>query len=434
MKRALISSLPSCIGAEVKIQGFVQTIRDQKRMQFLHLRDRSGIVQLLHTKGKEGDALAETISTITPESAVTVIGIVLQNPQSKTDGIEVQIESVIIEGGAAVPLPITRESTQELQLDYRWLSLRTTEQLLIFRVQTALEEGMRDYWRREGFMEIHSPKLMGAPSETGAELFKLEYFGRTATLAQSPQFYKQMAMAAGFERVFEIGPVFRANNSNTRRHDTEFTSVDMEIGWIDSHHDVMEVEEVWLRDVLQVVAIQYGEQIERVFNVKVVVPELPFPRITFEEAHQMLAVVGHPLPPEDDFDPEGERLLGELVQKRFGHEFVFVIDWPIGVRPFYHMRHADRPNVTKSFDLLWKGLEITSGAQREHRPEILEQQIKEKGYDLEPLRDYVNFFRYGCPPHGGMGVGLTRLLMILLNQESVRDVTYLYRGPRRLTP
>ena len=434
MQRTLIHSLPSCVGARVKIQGFVQTVRNQKRMQFIHLRDRSGIVQLLHAKGPELDMLAETISTVTPESAVTVVGIVLHNPQSKTESIEVQVESVVIEGRAAVPLPITKESTQELQLDYRWLSLRTTEQLLIFRIQTALEEGMRDYWRRERFMEIHSPKLMGAPSESGAELFKLEYFGRTATLAQSPQFYKQMAMAAGFDRVFEIGPVFRANNSNTRRHDTEFTSVDMEISWVDSHHEVMDIEQAWLRDALQAVATQYSEEIERVFKVKIVVPELPFPRITFEEAHRMLTEAGHPLPPDDDFDPEGERLLGDLVQKQFGHEFVFVTDWPINVRPFYHMRHANRPKATKSFDLLWKGLEITSGAQREHRPEILEQQIKEKGHDIEPLRDYVNFFRYGCPPHGGMGVGLTRLLMILLNQDSVRDVTFLYRGPRRLTP
>ena len=236
---------------------------------------------------------------------------------------------------------------------------------------------MREYWRKEGFIEMHTPKLMGSASESGAELFKVEYFERQAYLAQSPQFYKQMAMAAGFEKVCEIGPVFRANPSFTSRHDTEFTSVDMEIAWIDSHEDVMALEEAWLAHVLAAVKEQHGEQIQETFGTEVVVPTLPFPRISLEEAKEMLRAHGHQAPgPEHDLDPPSERALSQIIAEEHGHEFAFVTDYPTTVRPFYHMRHEDNPALTKSFDLLWRGIEITTGAQREHRYERLLAQAR----------------------------------------------------------
>jgi aspartyl-tRNA synthetase len=276
---------------------------------------------------------------------------------------------------------------------------------------------------------------MGSASESGAELFKVEYFEGEAFLAQSPQFYKQMAMAAGFGKVFEVGPVFRANPSFTSRHDTEFTSVDVEISWIDSHEDVMAFEERWLAHVLATVKDVHGEQIEATFDTEVVVPELPFPRVRLEQAKEMLRVQGHEPPGEGhDLDPPSERALSAIVKEQYGHEFAFVTDYPTTVRPFYHMRHPDQPTLTKSFDLLWRGIELTTGAQREHRYEQLLAQAHDKGVDTDSIQYYLDFFRFGAPPHGGFGFGLTRLLMQLLGQDSVREVTFLYRGPHRLEP
>jgi nondiscriminating aspartyl-tRNA synthetase len=434
MERTLVKNLPSLTGSEVKVQGFVATIRDQKRMAFLLIRDHTGTVQAVHDK-KEGDqAITAKLASLTEESAVTITGTVIPSPQVKLGQLEVQLKTLDIVGAAASPLPIAADSVLDKQLDWRFLSLRRPENLLVFKVQTTLEHAMREFWAEHGFLEIHSPKLMGAASESGAELFQLEYFGQTASLAQSPQFYKQMAMAAGFDRIFEIGPVFRANPSFTSRHDTEFTSVDMEFSWIDSHEDVMVMEETWLTHVIRRVAEAHGEEIERTFGLKLTVPTLPFPRISLKSAGTILSKRGHQIPPGTDLDPEGERQLAAYVKEKHGHEFVFVTDYPIEVRPFYHMRHEKNRKLTKSFDLLWRGLEVTTGAQREHRPDVLERQAVEKGHDLTPLKDYIAFFRYGCPPHGGMGVGLTRLLMIMLGRSNVREVTYLYRGPNRLTP
>jgi aspartyl-tRNA synthetase len=245
-----------------------------------------------------------------------------------------------------------------------------------------------------------------------------------------------MAMAAGFGKVFEVGPVFRANPSFTSRHDTEFTSVDVEISWVDSHEDVMAFEEAWLAHVFEVVAAEHGAAIRETFGVEVVVPSLPFPRVSLAEAKELLRAHGHEhVPgPDDDLDPPSERALSAIVAREHGHEFAFLTDYPTAVRPFYHMRHPDRPGLTRSFDLLWRGIEITTGAQREHRHDVLLAQAHEKRVETEPIQYYLDFFRYGAPPHGGFGFGLTRLLMQMLGQDNVREVTFLYRGPNRLEP
>ncbi len=422
------------LGQRALVNGFVETVRDQKRMQFVIVRDITGAVQAIHDKRTGDAATSAAISALTPGSAVGICGTLTANQQVKLGGLELQIEQLTIHGAAASPLPIDRESALEHQMDWRCVSLRAPENLLIFKVQTTMERAMREYWADHGFMEIHSPKLMGTASESGGELFHLPYFGQTAYLAQSPQFYKQAAMAGGFDRVFEIGPVFRANPSFTSRHDTEFTSVDMEISWIKSHEDVMTIEEAWLAYVLRRVAEVHGDEIRQLFGIEVAVPTLPFPRITLAEARAVLAAEGHEIPHKEDLDPEGERRIARHIAQTTGHEFVFVTDYPVEVRAFYHMRYPENPGITMSFDLLWKGLEVTTGAQREHRPEQLAAQAIAKGFSLEPLSDYLSFFKYGCPPHGGMGVGLTRLIMTLLGRSNVREVTYLYRGPNRLRP
>ena len=439
MNRTTIADLKNHIGEQVKIQGWLQTLRDQKSMQFLVVRDFTGLAQVALWK-KGNPELAALSSTMGTESALTLTGKVVENEVVRLGGLEVQLESVTVESNAETPLPfeITAETLPELdyRLDWRYLDLRRERNRLIFQVQTTMENAMRAYWLENGFMEMHSPKIMGAPSESGAELFSLKYFETTAYLSQSPQFYKQMAMAAGFERIFEIGPVFRADPSFTSRHMTEFTGVDFEMSWIESHEDVMTFAENWLAYVYAEVKARHGDAIKEVFGVELEVPQVPFPRLTMSEAYQILKDQGYKLPPErkGDLDPGAERALGAYVKERFGNDFVFVKDWPIAVRPFYHMRFEDRPELTKSFDLLGRGLEITTGAQREHRFEVLKNQALEKGLTLPPIQNYLNFFRYGCPPHGGLGLGLSRLLMVMLDLPNIREAVYLFRGPNRLEP
>jgi nondiscriminating aspartyl-tRNA synthetase len=436
MVRTLISELPSHVGEQVTIRGWAQVVRDQKRVQFVVVRDESGLAQAVLGKDDPPTELNEQITSLSVESAVTLTGTVVADERVKLGGVELQLDGLSVDSSAEPELPITPETALDKRIDWRYLDLRRPDRRLIFEVQSTVEHAMRDYWRKDGFIEIHTPKLMGSASESGAELFKVEYFDGQAYLAQSPQFYKQMAMAAGFGKVFEIGPVFRANPSFTSRHDTEFTSVDVELSWVESHEDVMAFEERWLAHVLGAVKEAHGEAIEQTFQTEVLVPEVPFPRVTLEEAKQLLREAGHDAVPgpEHDLDPPSERALSAIIKEKHGHEFVFVTEYPTSVRPFYHMRFEDRPTVTKSFDLLWKGIELTTGAQREHRYEQLLEQAAGKGVETGPIQYYLDFFRYGAPPHGGFGFGLTRLLMQLLGQENVREVTFLYRGPNRLTP
>ncbi len=420
--------------ATVTICGFVDTIRRHSKVVFIVLRDETGAVQVVASP-RPDEPYADQLDQLTVGSAVTVQGELVKNQIVKLGGVEIQMSGMVVDSFSEAQWPITDETSLDKRLDWRFLDLRKPENLLIFRAQTAVEEAFRELWAAEGFIEIHSPKLMASASETGSELFRLEYFDGYAYLAQSPQFYKQMAMAAGFGKVFEIGPVFRANPSFTSRHDTEFTSVDVEISWIDSHEDVMRVEEKMLQRALGVVKERYGHLVEEVFGTSITVPELPFPRVTHAQARKIVEDSGYRLPRTDgDLDPEAERRLSSHIADETGHGFVFVTDYPATLRPFYHMRHEEDPELTRSYDLLWNGLEITTGAQREHRYSVLRDQALAHGVKEDEVSYYLDFFRFGCPPHGGFGLGLTRILMILLARTNVREVTYLYRGPNRLLP
>lgn len=428
---------PSLIGTSVRLAGWVHVLRGQSKIVFLVLRDYDGLIQcVLLPEHEEAFSAAKKLSQ---ESVISVEGVVVEAKQAPL-GIEVQVTSltVLSASNAELPIPVVErggnETDQAIRLDYRWLDLRKPEKLLVFKVWTLFEQSLRDFFIKERFLQIHSPKLMSSPSESGAEVFEVKYFDRSAYLAQSPQFYKQMAMAAGFERVFEIGPVFRAEPSFTTRHATEFTGLDFEMSFIDSHQDVMDVWSKAIAYAVKCVADQYGEQIKKEYNVDIVVPSLPFPQVTMIEAKALLSKRNISSEREGDLSPEEERAIGEIAKEQYGHEFIFITEYPTSVRPFYHMRKEGRPNATLSFDLIWKGVEITTGAQREHRYDVLEAQAKEKGMNLESLAHYLNFFRYGCPPHGGAGIGLSRMVMLMLNLESIREASYIYRGVKRLTP
>ncbi|MBT2492084.1 aspartate--tRNA(Asn) ligase [Streptomyces sp. ISL-96] len=432
--RVLVSDLREHVGHTVSISGWVNTLRLQRKMQFVLVRDHTGTVQVTHKR--DDSELEQQLEDLTTESAIRITGRVVDNPVVKLGALEIIPESIEVLNRAESPLPIDEHTGIEQRLDWRFLDVRRrpTAQLL-FAVQTTLEQAMREYAYAQGCTEMHTPKLMGTASESGAEVFKLGYFDRSAYLAQSPQFFKQMAIAAGIDRVFEIGPVFRAEPSFTSRHATEFTGVDVELAWINSVEDVMAFEEQMLTHAIGKVAEAHGDAIREAFGVEVTVPETPFPRITMAEAQEILRAKGwDPDGIKEDLDPEGERGISAHIKEQTGHEWVFITHYPTSIRPFYHMRPTDDSSVTLSFDLLWKGLEVTTGAQREHRYDMLLKQAAEKGMNTEPMQDYLNCFRFGCPPHGGLGMGLGRVLMVMLGLDTIREATFLFRGPNRLTP
>ena len=440
--RTLIKNLAALADGPVSVSGWVETVRDQKKVQFVILRDESGAVQLVNPATREAESpeqqpaleLTESISALSSGTFLTVTGELKHDERVKLGGLEIKISGLDV-AASALDSPIADDSSIDKRLDWRFLDLRRPEQNLIFRVQTTFLHALRTWWVQNDFIEIHTPKLMASASESRAELFEVEYFETTAYLAQSPQFFKQMAQPAGFGKVFEVAPAFRADPSFTSRHATEFISVDAEMSWVESHEDVMRMHEQLLVAGLTAVAEKHGAEIEAAFGVTVTVPSLPFPRIPLAEVHQILEKRGYTVPRADgDLDPEGERRLSEYVREELGHEFVFVTDYATGIRPFYHMRHEGDASLTNSYDLVFNGVEISTGAQREHRVDVLIEQAKEKGLEPEELDFYLDFFRYGVPPHGGFGMGLSRVIMLLLHQSSIREVTYLFRGPNRLTP
>ena len=430
MKRTFVAGLPGRVGDGVRLSGWAHAVLPEGG-PLVVLRDHTGEVRLLPPAVGTNAGLIDAMVGLSRESAIQVMGTVMDG----NDELEVALSELVVAGPAVADVPIHERSPLQERLDWRFVDLRRPRNRLIFEVQTTIERTMRDVWSLHGFLEIHSPKLKPMPNKSGSHLFSLDHFGRRAYLAQSPQFYKQMAMAAGLERVFEIGPVFRAQPSPTSRHDTEFTSIDVEMSWIDSHEDVMAFEETLVHETLSVVQREHGEDVARWFGQEVEVPALPFPRVTLDQARKTVSETGLPVDQmADDLDPEGERRLSEIIVAEHGHEFVFITDYPEPARPFYHMRCEEDSVATRSFDLLWKGLEVTSGAQREHRYDRLVEQARRRGIPVAAIGPYLDFFKCGCPPHGGFGIGLTRMLMSLLGQADVREVTYLFRGPDRLTP
>ncbi len=429
---------------KVKIQGFVDIIRDTKYVVFIILKDITGTIQV--TIEKEGnDELLKKVEGLTADSVITVVGNAVASEYVKLNGVEVIPEDVVVES-LADALPINRKeipatkkkaaverSSIDQRIDYRWIDLRTEENQLMFKVQTVMVNAMRKFLIEKNFIEIHSPKLIGTASESGSDVFEVKYFDRFAYLAQSPQFYKQMAMASGFERIFEVGPVFRAEKSFTSKHTTEFTGFDLEFSYIESFRDVMKMEEELLAYMLREVKEAYGDKIKELFGIDVIVPTTPFPVIKLADLYDELEKeFGYTVPEEEknDLTTEAERLSYDWVMKKYGHEFLFVTDFGPEKRAFYHMR--DENGIPQGYDLIWRGVEITTGAQREHRYDLLAAQAAEKGLKAD-VEFYLEFFKYGCPPHGGFGIGVDRLTMLMLGLH-IKDAMFIFRGPNRLNP
>ncbi len=430
MERTLIKNIVP--ETEIKISGWVERIRESKNMIFLVVKDISGHIQVTIEKATS-EEIANALHGVIVNSVVSVYGVAHLSEYVKMGGIEM-IPTKVEVLSKAEALPITEEASVEQQMNYRWIGLREDKNILLFKIQTLVEKAMRDYLVENRFIEIHSPKITAQSSEGGSEVFKLDYFGQPAYLTQSPQLYKQMAMAAGFERVLEVGPYFRAEQSFTARHATEFMGLDIEMSYINSHHDVMDIQEGMLCYMLKQVKEQYGEQIKEVFGVDIVVPTQRFPRIKFKDAMEILKNECGYNTGKNDFDTESERMICKYVAEKYGSEFVFITDYPFEARAFYTMKNEDDAVYSKSYDLLWKDVEITSGAQREHRPDVLASQIAEKGINPEVMKSYIEFFEYGCPPHGGFGMGLARLTAKMLNLANIKEASFIFRGPNRILP
>jgi len=412
------------------LQGFVQALRVQSKIIFIVVRNMSGLTQVVVMADNPE---FETARNLTLESVIRVTGEMKEAPQAP-GGKEMHPDKILVlsKSEPELPIPVVsqkggEETEAPTRLDYRWIDLRKPEKAKIFKVWTEFEKGWRKYWDEKGFIQLYPPSFMSTPSETGAEVFEVNYFDSKAYLAQSPQFYKQMGIASGFEKVFMVGPVFRAELSYTTRHLTEFTGWDFEIAYIESHHDVMDEEE-------GMIVAGFTQLKEKFPELNIEVPQRPFPRIKIEDVKKILKEKGVGSGEEHDLSAEEEKAISEYVREKHDHDFVFVTDYHKSKSAFYHMRLEEGSDRARRADLIYRGIEVTTLAQREHRPEVLIKQAEEKGMNLEPLKDYINFFRFGCPPHGGGGVGPARFIMKILDLPNVREATYLPRDVKRLNP
>lgn len=427
--RILLNNLKE--NEECKIAGYIEKLRDTKYMIFIVLRDVSGFIQVSIDKNNCPE-LCNKVKDLQTGSIIEVTGKMQYSEYVKNGGREFIPTEINILSSAEVS-PLGEDASIDTRINYRWVDLRNEKGTLMMQVQSAFVEGMREYCYKENFTEIHTPKLIKTASESGSSVFEVKYFDTKAYLAQSPQFYKQMAIAAGLERVFEVAPAFRAENSNTNRHTTEFTSFDIEFAYIDSFEDVMNFEEDLLIAGLTKVKEKYGEKIKEVFGQDVVIPTKPFPRIKLNDLYKELEKrYGYKIPEFDvgDMNAEAESLTYRYAMEEYNHEFIFVTDFSKTKRAFYHMRKDDIP---QGYDLIWRGTEVTTGAQREHRYDILKKQCDEKGLTKD-VEFYLQFFKYGCPPHGGFAIGVDRLNMLLLGIPSLKEEMFLFRGPNRLEP
>lgn len=419
-------------GTEVKVSGAVHTIRDMGEVAFVILRKREGLLQCVFEEGVTDFDLKD----LKEASAVEVEGTVAKEDRAP-NGIEIRLKKikVLSQPADTMPLAISKwklNTSLEAKLDNRAVSLRNVRERAKFKIQEGLVRGFREFLTEEGFTEIHTPKIGAKGAEGGANLFRFEYFHRPAILEQSPQFYKQM-MVGVFDRVFETAPVFRAEKHNTKRHLNEYTSLDFEMGYIESFEDIMAMETGFLQHTMKLLERDYGKELKM---LGVTFPNVnKIPTVRFDEAKELVSQkYDRKIKNPYDLEPEEEHLIGTLFKEEYDADFVFVTHYPSKKRPFYAMDDPEDTTFTLSFDLLFRGLEITTGGQRIHDYQMLRDKIAARGMTEEGMEDYLSAFKYGMPPHGGLGIGLERLTMQLLGEDNVRETTLFPRDLSRLEP
>ncbi len=422
---------PELEGKSVTVEGAVHKIRDMGEVVFVILRQREGLFQTVF--GKTGFGGEKEIK----EGCTVRITGILKKEARAPHGAEIHSSDirVLSSPSAPMPLPVDKwkmNASLETRLDHRAISLRNIRERAKFRIQEGMVRGFRDFLYSQGFTEIHTPKIGAKGAEGGANIFKLSYFHQPAVLAQSPQFYKQM-MVGVFDRVFETGPVFRAEKHNTRRHLNEYTSLDFEMGYIQGMEDVMGMETEMLRYMMGLLDREYGEEL-RLLDCQT--PKIDsIPALPFEEAKKLVSqAYGRPVKAPYDLEPEEEQLIGKYAKDYLGSDFVFITHYPSKKRPFYAMDDPEDRRYTLSFDLLYKGLEITTGGQRIHDYGQLMRKLESRGMTGEGMEEYLEAFRCGMPPHGGLGIGLERLTVQLIGEDNVREGSLFPRDMNRLTP
>ncbi len=429
---------PEQDGKQVVVMGWVRELRDMGKLKFIQLADRDGKAQIIFKQGETKEELIKKIEKVGREWIIAVRGTVKAN-KAAPNGFEIlPMEIRIInESEPQLPLePITKKTPAEFEtrLSARHIDLRKPEVAAIFKIKDMVTTAVRNYLEGNNFIEIHSPKIIAEASEGGSEVFAVTYFDREAFLAQSPQFYKQMMMATGFDRVYEIAPAFRAEKSHTTRHVTEIIMLDIEMAFINGLEDVMKTMEQMMRAVCAHVAEQGAEEL-KILGKKIEIPKIPFPRITMSEAKKLLLKErGMKYGDDDELDSAGEKALGEIIKEKTGSDFVFLTEFPWKLAKFYHKQSEKNPAVAERCDLIYKGVEITTAAQREHRYWKLMEQAKAQKVTTEKIKFYLDAFRYGMPPHGGSGTGNDRNVQQILELGNVQEAILFPRTPERLTP
>ena len=419
-------------GKIVKVNGTVHSIRDMGTICFVVLRKREGLLQCVYEEGKSSFDSKD----LKEESAIVAEGVV-EKSEKAPGGIEIRMTGVTVLSAPAevLPIPVSKwkmNTTLETNLNLRPISLRNIRERAKFRVQEGIVKAFRNFLYAQGFTEIHTPKIGSKGAEGGANIFKLDYFHRPAVLAQSPQFYKQM-MVGVFERVFETGPVFRAEKHNTKRHLNEYTSLDFEMGYIESFEDIMAMETGVLQCIMKTLTEEYQKELD---ILQVTLPKVDrIPQVRFDEAKRLVSEkYDRPIRNPYDLEPEEEHLIGQYFKEEYDADFVFVTHYPSKKRPFYAMDEPADKTYTLSFDCLFKGMEITTGGQRIHDYRMLMDKIAARGMTEEGMEAYLMAFKHGMPPHGGLGIGLERLTMKLIGEENVRETTLFPRDLSRLEP
>lgn len=420
------------VGKTVKMNGAVHNIRDMGEFAFIILRKAEGLVQCVYEEGKTEFDLKD----LKEESAVEVTGVIALEERAP-QGFELRLTGirVLSEPAETMPIAINKwkmNTSLETRLSLRPVSLRNVRERAKFKIQEGIVRGFREFLSSQGFTEVHTPKIVSRGAEGGANVFKLNYFNKKAELGQSPQFYKQM-MVGVFDRVFEVAPVFRAEKHNTTRHLNEYIGLDFEMGYIDSFEDVMAMETGFLKYTMELLKSEYKKELDM---LGIDLPSISqIPHVRFAEAKQLVSEkynrkIRNPF----DLEPEEEVLIGRYFKEEYDSDFVFVTHYPSKKRPFYAMDDPEDTSVTLSFDLLYKGLEITTGGQRIHDYQMILEKMEKRGMDPEDIKDYLMIFKYGMPPHGGLGIGLERLTMRLLDEQNVRETSLFPRDVTRLEP
>ncbi|MGM0510132.1 MAG: aspartate--tRNA(Asn) ligase [Thermoplasmatota archaeon] len=424
-------------GEKCLLAGWLQEVKNLGGIAFLKVRDRKGVFQVVLVKKEIGEEFDDLVN-IPRESVVQVEGEKQGTDQTEL-GYEILPTSITVDSKAEKPLPLgvvdKVDADADTRYNNRFLDLRKEEKKCVFELRNLLLQGLRNFFQSEEFVEVHTPKIVAAGAEGGASLFNIEYYDKKAYLAQSPQLFKQMLMSGGLERVYEIAPAYRAEDFDTVRHTSEFISLDFEMAFIESSDDIMDMTSYLVQYALEYVVENGKEYLDRL-GVEIEVPEHPIKKLTHQECINILEDLGKEWEGEKEVDTEGEKMLGEYIKEEYGTDFFFITEFPTRLKEstFYAMRKDYDPSITTYFDLEYKGQELVSGGQREHRYDVLEKQMKDIGLDPEDFESYMRTFKYGMPPHGGIGLGIDRMVQQMLDLDNIREAILFPRDTSRLEP